>query len=105
MQQGFTNFSCFLKQPLVISNIRNCNVTTEILGGFSVEPDYPEDPYMMTGEEETKKPTMPYAIATLDGNLIFAKNEDVLWSLQVEIEEFVCLFFLLSFCDSTAEAA
>ncbi len=78
----FTKSVFFPKQPLVISNIRNCNVTTEILGGFSVEPDYPDDP-CMTGEEETKKATMPYAIATLDGNLIFAKNEDVLWSLQV----------------------
>jgi hypothetical protein len=67
-------------EPLVISNIRNCNVTTEILGGFVVEPES-ED---LCGKE-LKKPSMPYAIATLDGNLIFAKNEDVLWSLQVKL--------------------
>ncbi len=81
----------------MISNIRNCNVTTEILGGFSVEPTYPEDLYM-TGEEETKKPTMPYAIATLDGNLIFAKNEDVLWSLQVKfsVNYWLCNLYEMS---------
>ena len=64
--------------PLVISNIRNCNVSTEILGSFAVQPDE-----MNRDFEEEKKQTLPYAIATLDGNIIFAKNEDVLWSLQV----------------------
>jgi hypothetical protein len=69
---------------LVISNIRNCNVTTEILGGFVVEPHFQED---LNSDVPGKKQTLPYAITTLDGNIIFAKNEDVLWSLQVKWTE------------------
>jgi hypothetical protein len=66
-------------EPLVVSNLRNCNVTTEILGGFGPEPEVGDD---SGAGDELSRPEMAYAIATLDGNLIFAKNEELLWSLQ-----------------------
>ena len=56
-------------------------MTTEILGSFAVEPDFPDD---LNPDLDEKKQPLPYAIATLDGTIIFAKNEDVLWSLQVK---------------------
>ena len=34
-------------------------------------------------DEDQKAPDLPFAMATLDGNLIFGKDEDVLWSMQV----------------------
>lgn len=73
---------CF--EPLVVSNLRNCNVSTEILGEFATQSSDGDD------DDEAKNSSMPFAIATLDGNLIFAKNEELLWSLQVN-QQLFCL--------------
>lgn len=53
-------------------SMRNPDVTSEIVGGF--------------GDGGSGEDSSPYAIGTLDGTLIFARNTDILWKLQVRKE-------------------
>ncbi len=55
--------------------MRNPNVSSEIVGSF-IEGDEGE------GDNDDDAAS-PYAICTLDGNLILAKKDEILWSYQV----------------------
>ncbi len=55
------------QEEMATHQMRNLNVSSEIVGGF-VCPD---------SEDET-----PYAISTLEGTLILARKKEILWSHQ-----------------------
>ncbi len=52
--------------------MRDPNVSSEIVGDFR-------------GSSTSDDRSSAYAIATLDGNLILARNNEILWSHQVRI--------------------
>jgi hypothetical protein len=57
-------------EPLEVDKMRNFNVSAEILGGFSAP---------ITSDDKSS----PYTLSLLDGTIMFVKNEEVVWTLQV----------------------
>ncbi|KAG8287756.1 integrin alpha FG-GAP repeat-containing protein 2 [Homalodisca vitripennis] len=53
--------------PLMVSRMRNPSISTEIIADVS------------EGPESTKEKGLPYVVATLDGTLMFVKNEEIIW--------------------------
>uniref|UniRef100_A0A1B6EZC7 Integrin-alpha FG-GAP repeat-containing protein 2 n=1 Tax=Cuerna arida TaxID=1464854 RepID=A0A1B6EZC7_9HEMI len=62
--------------PLMVSRMRNPSISTEIIADVSEGPD------------STKEQGLPYVVATLDGTLMFVKNEEIIWSYQVDHQLF-----------------
>ncbi|XP_057379649.1 KICSTOR complex protein ITFG2-like [Daphnia carinata] len=73
--------------PLAYSHMRNPNVSTEILGNISQG---------MPHQDEHQGAL--YAVATLDGTLMMVRDEQILWSLQVDHQ-----LFALSKLDITGD--
>jgi hypothetical protein len=68
---------CFSLSELIY---RNSYVSTEILGDFQTFTDKDD------GYDDEKRTSPPFAIATLDGDLIFAQKDNLLWNIHVNIQ-------------------
>lgn len=66
--------------PLAQVQTRNKDTSTVIVGGINRGRPSQSG----SGEEDIKPRATYYALATLDGSLILAENDSILWSLQVD---------------------
>ncbi|GFR90344.1 integrin-alpha FG-GAP repeat-containing protein 2 [Elysia marginata] len=66
--------------PLAQVQTRNKDTSTVIVGGINRGRPSQSG----SGEDEIKPRSTYYALATLDGSLILAENDSILWSLQVD---------------------
>lgn len=65
-------FACVDYHPLSSNKMRNPNISSEIIGDI------------VQGQDAAPEKGRPYVVATLDGTLLFAQQEQVLWSIQVD---------------------
>lgn len=72
--------------PLTSSRMRNPNISTEIVGDIE------------QGSNKSADKGNPYAVATLDGTLMFIQDEEIIWSIQVDHQ-----LFALSKLDITGD--
>lgn len=70
--------------PLMCEQMRNINISSEIIGNLSMGNIEKSDSDMKSG--------MPYAVATLDGTLMLIKNEEIIWLVRIQI---VLIFVIL----------